>query len=119
MLFERRDRPWPRVERITSRRYRVLVSPTGGVWIPTGIAAYPLWRVKSATGRLETRVDDWGLLEFRVPVDLFEAELVYAEGWLEWSALTLFIIGAGAWLGWAVRARAPTPAPRVRRGGRS
>jgi hypothetical protein len=109
-LFERRDRPWPRVERITSRRYRVLVSPTGGVWIPTGIAAYPLWRVKSATGRLETRVDDWGLLEFRVPVDLFEAELVYSEGWLEWSALTLFIVGAGAWLGWV--ARAPAPAPR-------
>jgi hypothetical protein len=118
-LFERRDRPWPRVERITSRRYRVLVSPTGGVWIPTGIAAYPLWRVKSAAGRLETRVDNWGLLEFRVPVDLFEAELVYSEGWLEWSALTLFIIGAGVWLGWVVRGRAPTPAPHVRRGGRS
>ena len=116
-LFERRDRPWPRVERITSRRYRVLLSPTGGVWIPTGIAAYPLWRVKSAAGRLETRVDDWGLLEFRVPVDLFEAELVYTEGWLEWSALTLFAIGASAWLVWAVRGRAP--APRVRRGGRS
>jgi hypothetical protein len=63
-------------------------------------------------------VDKWGLLEFRVPVDLFEAELVYAEGWLEWSALTLFIIGAGVWLVWAVRARAPAIAPRVRRGGR-
>jgi hypothetical protein len=118
-LFERRDRPWPRVERITSRRYRVLLSPTGGVWIPTGIAAYPLWRVKSATGRLETRVDDWGILELRVPVDLFEAELVYSEGWLEWSALTLFAVGAGAWLAWAVRGRAPAPSPRVRRGGRS
>ncbi|MGH7318684.1 MAG: hypothetical protein ACRELA_03530 [Candidatus Rokuibacteriota bacterium] len=119
VLFERRDRPWPRVERITWRRYRVLVSPTGGVWIPTGIAAYPLWQVKSAAGRLETRVDDWGLLEFRVPVDLFEAELVYAEGWLEWSALALFAIGAGGWLVWATRARAPALAPRVRRGGRS
>ena len=118
-LFERRDRPWPRVERITWRRYRVLVSPTGGVWIPTGIAAYPLWRVKSATGRLETRVDDWGLLEFRVPVDLFEAELVYSEGWLEWSASLLFVIGAGAWLAWVLRSRTPTPTPRVRRGGRS
>ena len=116
-LFERRDRPWPRVERITWRRYRVLVSPTGGVWIPTGIAAYPLWQVKSAAGRLETRVDDWGLLEFRVPVDLFEAELVYAEGWLEWSALGLFVVGGGGWLAWAARARAV--APRVRRGGRS
>jgi hypothetical protein len=67
VLFERRERPWPRVERITSRRYRVLVSPTGGVWIPTGVAAYPLWQVKSAAGRLETRADDWGLLELRVP----------------------------------------------------
>jgi hypothetical protein len=123
-LFERRERPWPRVERITWRRYRVLVSPTGGVWIPTGIAAYPLWRVKSAAGRLEMRVDDWGLLEFRVPVDLFEAELVYAEGWLEWTALALFAIGGGAWIVWASRARAPAakaPAAkaRVRRGGRS
>jgi hypothetical protein len=118
-IFERRDRSWPRVERITWRRYRVLISPTGGVWIPTGVVAYPLWEVKSAAGRLETRVDDWGLLEFRVPVDLFEAELVYAEGWLEWSALTLFVIGAGAWLVWAVRARAPAAAPRVRRGGRN
>jgi hypothetical protein len=118
-LFERKDRPWPRVERITSRRYRVLVSPTGGVWIPTGIPAYPLWQVKSAAGRLEMRVDDWGLLELRVPVDLFEAELVYGEGWLEWSAFGLFALGAGAWLVWAVRARAPGPAPRVRRGGRS
>jgi hypothetical protein len=118
-LFARRDRPWPRVERITSRRYRVLVSPTGGVWIPTGIAGYPLWQVKSAAGRLETRVDDWGFLEFRVPVDLFEAELVYSEGWLEWSALILFAIGAGAWLVWAVRPRAPSVVPRVRRGGRS
>ena len=118
-LFERRDRPWPRVERITSRRYRVLVSPTGGVWIPTGIAAYPLWQVKSAAGRLETRVDDWGFLEFRVPVDLFEAELVYSEGWLEWSALILFAISAGAWLVWAVRPLAPSAVPRVRRGGRS
>jgi hypothetical protein len=117
-LFERRDRPWPRVERITSRRYRVLVSPTGGVWIPTGIAAYPLWQVKSAAGRLETRVDDWGFLEFRVPVDLFEAELVYSEGWLEWSALILFAISAGAWLVWAVRPLAPSAVPRVRRGGR-
>jgi hypothetical protein len=64
-------------------------------------------------------VDDWGILELRVPVDLFEAELVYSEGWLEWSALTLFAVGAGAWLAWAVRARAPAAAPRVRRGGRS
>jgi hypothetical protein len=119
VLFERRDRPWPRVERITWRRYRVLVSPTGGVWIPTGIAAYPLWQVKSAAGRLETRVDDWGLLEFRVPVDLFEAELVYAEGWLEWTALLVFAIGSGGWIVWAARARAPTAGPRVRRGGRS
>jgi hypothetical protein len=118
-LFERRDRPWPRVERITSRRYRVLVSPTGGVWIPTGIAAYPLWQVKSAAGRLETRVDDWGLLELRVPVDLFEAELVYGEGWLEWTALAVSAVAGIAWLVWAARARAPGPAPRVRRGGRS
>jgi hypothetical protein len=119
VLFERRDRPWPRVERITWRRYRVLVSPTGGVWIPTGIAAYPLWQVKSAAGRLETRVDDWGLLEFRVPVDLFEAELVYAEGWLEWTALLLSAIGAGGWLVWAIRAGGPTATSRVRRAGRS
>jgi hypothetical protein len=119
VLFERRDRPWPRVERITWRRYRVLVSPTGGVWIPTGIAAYPLWKVKSAAGPLETRVDDWGLLELRVPVDLFEAELVYAEGWLEWAALLLFAVGAGGWLAWAARARTPAAGPRVRRAGRS
>jgi hypothetical protein len=119
VLFERRDRPWPRVERITWRRYRVLVSPTGGVWIPTGIAAYPLWKVKSAAGPLETRVDDWGLLELRVPVDLFEAELVYAEGWLEWTALLLFAVGAGGWLAWAARARAPAAGPRVKRAGRS
>ncbi|HWC05429.1 MAG TPA: hypothetical protein VHF87_21960 [Methylomirabilota bacterium] len=118
-LFERRDRPWPRVERITWRRYRVLVSPTGGVWIPSGIPAYPLWQVKSAAGRLETRVDDWGFLEFRVPVDLFEAELVYAEGWLEWSALALFAAGAGGWLVWITRGRRPAAAPRVRRAGRS
>ena len=118
VLFERRDRPWPRVERITWRRYRVLVSPTGGVWIPTGIPAYPLWRVKSAAGGLETRVDDWGLLELRVPVDLFEAELVYTEGWLEWTALVLSVVGAGASLAWAVRAGGPGAA-RVRRAGRS
>ena len=119
VLYERRDRPWPRVERITWRRYRVLVSPTGGVWIPTGIAAYPLWQVKSAAGRLQTRVDDWGLLEFRVPVDLFEAEMVYAEGWLEWTALALFAMGAGGWIAWAARAPAPVASPRIRRGGRS
>jgi hypothetical protein len=123
-LFERRDRPWPRVERITSRRYRVLVSPTGGVWIPTGIAAYPLWQVKSAAGRLAMRADDWGLLEFRIPVDLFEAELVYGPGWLEWTALVLSAMGGIAWLAWAARARAPAAKPsaarsRVRRGGRS
>jgi hypothetical protein len=117
-LFERHERPWPRVERITWRRYRIFVSPTGGVWIPTGIPAYPLWQVKSAAGRLETRVDDWGLLEFRVPVDLFEAELAYAEGWLEWSGVALFTAGAGAWLAWAIRGRGPATS-RVRRGGRS
>ncbi len=110
-VFDRRDRPWPRVERITSRRYRVLVSPTGGVWIPTGIPAYPLWRVKSAAGRLETRADDWGLLEFRVPIDLFEAELTYAEGWLEWTSLLLSVAGLGAWLRWAARRHVrPDPA---------
>ena len=118
-LFERRDRPWPRMERITSRRYRVIVSPTGGVWIPTGIPAYPLWQVKSAAGRLETRVDDWGMLEFRVPVDLFEAELVYTEGWLEWTALGLSLLGGSAWLAWAFRTRKPTTPARVRRAGRS
>jgi hypothetical protein len=118
-LFERRDRPWPRVERITARRYRVLVSPTGGVWIPTGIPAYPLWQVKSAAGRLETRVDDWGLLELRVPVDLFEAELVYSEGWLEWTGLAVFAAASVAWLVWVTRARAQGPAPRLRRAGRS
>jgi hypothetical protein len=117
VIFERRDRPWPRVERITGRRYRVLVSPTGGVWIPTGVPAYPLWQVKSATGRLEARVDDWGFLEFRVPVDLFEAELVYAEGWLEWAALALTVGGAAAWLVWAIRAQKPKA--RVTRAGRS
>jgi hypothetical protein len=121
-LFQRRDRPWPRMERITRRRYRVIVSPTGGVWIPTGIPAYPLWQVKSAAGRLEMRADDWGLLEFRVPVDLFEAELVYAEGWLDWTALGVSLLGAGAWLVWAVRAKGPSAPVRVagvRRGGRS
>ena len=82
------------------------------------IPAYPLWHVKSAAGRLETRVDDWGLLEFRVPVDLFEAELAYAEGWLEWTAVALFAAGAGGWLVWAVRGRGPAAA-RVRRAGRS
>jgi hypothetical protein len=118
-VFERRDRPWPRVERINSRRYRVLVSPTGGVWVPTGIAAYPLWTVKSAAGRLETRVDDWGLLELRVPVDLFEAELVYAEGWLEWTAVVIFGAAALAWLVWAARGGAASAPSRVRRAGRS
>ena len=118
-LFERRERAWPRMERITWRRYRVLVSPTGGVWIPTGIPAYPLWQVKSAAGRLETRVDDWGLLEFRVPVDLFEAELVYVEGWLEWTALVLSLAGTTAWLAWAIRAGGPRAPARVKRGGRS
>jgi hypothetical protein len=110
-LFERRDRPWPRVERITRRRYRVLISPTGGVWIPTGILAYPLWTVKSSHGVLETRADPWGLLEFRVPVDVFEAELVYSEGWLEWTSLALSIGGGLVWLGWAWRGR-PSRRPR-------
>jgi hypothetical protein len=89
------------------------------VWISTGIPAYPLWQVKSAAGRLETRVDDWGLLEFRVPVDLFEAELVYAEGGLEWTGLLLSLAGASAWFVWALRARAPAAGARIRRGGRS
>jgi hypothetical protein len=99
-VFERRDRPWPQVERITHRRYRIFVSPAGGVWIPTGIPAYPLWQAKSRQGRLETRVDPWGLLEFRVPLDLWEAELVYAEGALEWIALAatvLALAGCGLW----------------------
>ena len=104
-VFERRDRPWPRVERITHRRYRVLVPATGGVWVPTGVAAYPLWQAKSGYGRLETRADPWGLLEFRVPIDVFEAELVYAEGGLEWTALAITLIGALGWVAWAWRRR--------------
>lgn len=109
-VFERHDRPWPQVERITHRRYRILVSPTGGVWIPTGIPAYPLWRAKSRQGPLETRADLWGLLEFRVPLDLWEAELVYAEGLLEWAALGLTLVGLAGWSGWAWRGR-PRGAP--------
>ncbi|MBI2466882.1 MAG: hypothetical protein HYV62_03540, partial [Candidatus Rokubacteria bacterium] len=104
-VFERRERPWPRLERITHRRYRVFIEPTGGVWIPTGIPAYPLWQVKSRRGVLETRVDPWGLLEFRVPLDVFEAELVYAEGWLEWVALGLTLAAGVSWPAWAFRAR--------------
>jgi len=104
-VLERRERPWPRLERITHRRYRVFVEPTGGVWIPTGIPAYPLWQVKSRRGVLETRVDPWGLLEFRVPLDVFEAELVYAEGWLEWAALGLTLAAGVSWPAWAFRAR--------------
>jgi hypothetical protein len=117
-VFERRDRPWPQVERITHRRYRVLVSPAGGVWVPTGIPAYPLWRAKSPRGPLETRTDPWGLLEFRVPLDLFEAELVYGEGALEWLALLVSVgglAGFGLW-SWRVRGR-PVVAPRVTAGG--
>jgi len=105
VVFERRDRPWPQLERITHRRYRVLVPPTGGVWVPTGIAAYPLWHAKSGHGRLETRADAWGLLEFRVPIDVFEAELVYTEGALEWSGLALTGLGLVAWPVWAWRGR--------------
>jgi hypothetical protein len=111
VVFERRDRPWPQLERITHRRYRVLVPATGGVWIPTGIPAYPLWRAKSRQGALETRTDAWGLLEFRVPLDLWEAELVYAEGLLEWSALGLTLTGVLAWAGWAWRSRGPGAVP--------
>ena len=105
VLFERKDRPWPRVERITHRRLRVLVPPTGGVWVPTGIAAYPLWQAKSSHGALPTRTDAWGLLEFQVPIDVFEAELVYAEGALEWGGLALTAVGLVAWPVWAVRGR--------------
>jgi hypothetical protein len=104
-LFERRERPWPRVERITHRRYRILASPTGGVWISTGIPAYPLWRVKSARGSLETRADAWGLLELRLPIDVFEAELVYSEGSLEWLSLGLSALALALWAIWARRAR--------------
>ena len=104
-VFERRERPWSRFERITHRRYRVAVPATGGVWIPTGIAAYPLWQAKSARGRLETRTDAWGLLEFRVPIDVFEAELVYAEGAVEWTGVALSLLAAGAWVAWARRGR--------------
>ncbi|MGH7268438.1 MAG: hypothetical protein ACREMB_26770, partial [Candidatus Rokuibacteriota bacterium] len=99
-VLERRDRPWPEIERITHRRYRVFVSPTGGVWVPTGIPAYPLWQAKSGQGRLETREDAWGLLEFRVPLDVFEAELVYAEGALEWSGLVLTLLTLAGWAAW-------------------
>ncbi len=111
-IFDRRDHPWPQVERITHRRYRILVPPTGGVWVPTGIPAYPLWRAKSRQGALETRADAWGLLEFRVPLDLWEAELVYAEGALEWGALALTLAGIAGWGGWAWRTRGRAPAPR-------
>jgi hypothetical protein len=104
-VFERRERPWSRFERITHRRYRVAVPATGGVWIQTGIAGYPLWQAKSARGRLETRTDAWGLLEFRVPIDVFEAELVYAEGAVEWTGMALTLLGAGAWVAWARRGR--------------
>jgi hypothetical protein len=110
-VFERRDRPWPQVERITHRRFRVLVPPTGGVWVPTGIPAYPLWSAKSRQGALETRADAWGLLEFRVPLDLWEAELVYSEGLLEWSALGLTLAGGLAWAGWAWRGGGPGTQP--------
>jgi hypothetical protein len=112
-VFERRDRPWPHVERITHRRYRVLVPPTGGVWVPTGIPAYPLWQAKSGHGVLPTRADAWGLLELRVPIDVFEAELVYAEGPLEWLALALSLLAALGWVGWAWRSRAAPPVPRA------
>jgi len=115
-LYERRDRPWARVERITHRRYRVLAAPTGGVWIPTGIPAYPLWRVKSARGPLETRADAWGLLELRLPIDVFEAELVYSEGALEWGSLGLSAAALVWWLRWARRSRKvtdPGHAPRT------
>jgi hypothetical protein len=107
VVFERRDRPWAQVERITHRRFRVLVSPTGGVWIRTGIPAYPLWRVKSRQGALETRTDSWGLLEFRVPLDLWEAELVYTEGPLEWIALAISATGLAVWSirAWRTRGR--------------
>jgi hypothetical protein len=81
------------------------VPATGGVWIPTGIAAYPLWQAKSGHGPLETRTDAWGLLEFRVPIDVFEAELVYAEGAVEWAGVALTLLGAGAWIAWAWRDR--------------
>jgi hypothetical protein len=112
VVFERRDRPWAQVERITHRRLRVLVSPTGGVWIRTGIPAYPLWRVKSRQGTLETRVDAWGLLEFRVPLDLWEAELVYTEGPLEWIALAISAAGLAVWSVRAWRTRGRVAAAR-------
>jgi hypothetical protein len=117
VLFERKDRPWPRVERITHRRFRVLVPATGGVWVPTGIPAYPLWQAKSGHGPLPTRADAWGLLEFQVPIDVFEAELVYGEGALEWSGLAVTALGLLAWPVWARRARGSSrtgPAPRRR-----
>jgi hypothetical protein len=112
-VFERRDRPWPQVERITHRRYRILVSPTGGVWVPTGIPAYPLWQAKSRHGALETRVDPWGLLEFRVPLDLWEAELVYSEGALEWIALGITVLAIAGCGVWAWRTRSAGAAPRT------
>ena len=108
-LFERRDRPWPRVERITSRRYRVLVSPTGGRLDPDrhrGLSAMAGQERGGAASRRGS--DDWGLLEFRVPVDLFEAELVYARRLARVDrAGALCDRAARAWLAWASRAGAP------------
>jgi hypothetical protein len=121
-VFERRaggDLPWPRVERINHRRFRVLVSPAGGVRIPTGIPAYPLWEVKSARGPLPTQTDAWGLLEFRVPLDVFEAELLYREGWLEWLSLALTTAGGLGWLRWAIRTRGAPVSARAKGPSRS
>jgi hypothetical protein len=113
-LFERRERPWPLVERIDHRRLRVALTPEHGIWIPTGVTAYPLWEVKSRAGPLETRADGWGLLEFRVPIDVFEAELVYREGWAEWAGAAVTLASGAGWLAWALRARAAAPVRRRR-----
>ena len=69
--------------------------------------AAALARQTEAARALETRVDAWGCLELRLPLDVFEAELVYSEGPLEWASLLLSALALALWVVWA---RRPPPA---------
>ncbi len=99
LIFSAKERS-PGPDLVSPRRWRFQSADSGGEWVPTSVAYYPLWHAETPAGPLPVRPDSLGLIQVKAPPGkAVQVDLVYRAGWWERLGVTVSVLGLIMWAG--------------------